>query len=315
MTKVILPNEQYLQKEFVESRIVRIMEPELEWMNFLPKVRTDSKAIWASREKYSAESDPNARAPRLRTAGSRFVQVTVANLEEISATVAPLGLEIRIDEDAVRFPEGIDMINRAYTRAAYWMAKQINTEIIYALVNGVYQETVGDSFTGKTTGAWSEEGGSNARNPIEDLQLLLQDFERDEYPYELTDVYIHKQNFGELLNYLVNLNVAQGEREAVFGVPDFKKRALHIPVLGINVHRVKGGLNEGSILGVDSRFSPATYYYGVNPKYPQATENNLGFHINKYVEDETHDTVFQMWTEYAILVKEPYAGIYAAAGI
>ncbi|HOK93807.1 MAG TPA: hypothetical protein PLN03_13420 [Spirochaetota bacterium] len=312
MTKVTLPNEQYLQKDFVEARIARIMEPELEWMNFLPKVKVDSKAIWASREKYSAESDPAARAPRMRTAGSRFVQVSVSNLEEISTTMTPLGLEIRIDEDAIRFPEGIDMINRAYTRAAYWMAKQINNEIIYALKTGVYKEQSGDRFHDKNTPAWSED---SSRNPIEDLQLLLRDFERDEYPYELTDVYVHKDNFGELLNYLVNLDVAQGERQAVFGMPDFKKQALNIPVLGVNVHKVRGGMDEGSILGVDARFSPATYYYGVNPKYPQTTENNLGFHLNKYVEEETHDTIFQMWCEFAILVKEPYAGIYAVSGI
>jgi len=137
MPKIVLPNEQYLQKDFVEAKIVSIMEPELEWMAFMPKVQADSKAVWATREPTSAASDTARRAPRARTAGSKFVKVGVTNLEEISTTMASYGLEIRIDEDAVRFAEGIDMIDRAYRRAAYWLANDIIQRSVLPLLQGL----------------------------------------------------------------------------------------------------------------------------------------------------------------------------------
>lgn len=304
---VQLPNDKYLQKDFVEARIVTMIEPELQWMEFMPKVQVDSKAIWATKEPTTAATDTKRRKPRLRTAGSRFVKIGISNLEEISTTMASFGLEIRIDEDAIRFPEGLDMINRAYTRAAYWLAQEVNEVIGTALVAGVYQLTTGDKFYDKSTPAWSD---TTNRKPIGDLQLLLADMERDGYPYELSDVYLHKDNYDEMLAYLMSLSVDQGERQAIWGTPQFKAASIDLPVLGITAHRMRFAVAEGKVLGLDKRFSPATYYYSKNPKYPQATENNIGFHLYKYEDDDTHDTVFQMWLEYGTLVKEPYAGAY-----
>jgi len=143
----------------------------------------------------------------------------------------------------------------------------------------------------------------------------MADMEQDEYPYELTDVYLHKDNYDELLKYLMTLDVVKGERETIWGMPNFKTPTVDMPVLGMKAHRMRRGTIEGSVLGLDARFSPATFYYARNPKYPQAEENALGFHLNTYVDNDTHDTVFQLWLEYAILVKEPYAGIYAATGV
>lgn len=305
--KITLPNDKYLQSDFVESRIVNMILPELEWMDFMPKVQVDSKAVWGTKEPTTAATDSKRRRPRLRTAGSRFVKIEVSNLEEISTTMASFGLEIRIDEDAVRFAEGLDMINRAYTRAAYWLAQEVNMVIGDALVDGVYTEGATDKFYSKSTPVWSD---TTNRKPITDLQLLLSDMERDGYPYELTDVYLHKDNYDEVLNYLVNINVNQGERQAIWGTPNFKTAAIELPVLGVTAHRMRFSVEEGKVLGLDKRFSPATYYYSRNPKYPQTTENSIGFHLHKYDDDDTHDTVFQMWLEYGTLVKEPYAGIY-----
>ncbi len=304
---VQLPNDKYLQSDFVESRIVRMIEPELQWMDFMPKVQVDSKAVWATKEPTTAATDTKRRKPRLRTAGSRFVKIGISNLEEISTTMASFGLEIRIDEDAVRFAEGLDMINRAYTRAAYWLAQEVNTVIGDALVAGVYHQTTGNKFYDKSTPVWSD---ATNRKPVGDLQLMLADMERDGYPYELTDVYLHKDNYDEMLAYLMNISVDQGERQAIWGTPNFKTAAISLPVLGITAHRMRFSILEGKVLGLDSRFSPATYYYSKNPKYPQTQENNIGFHLYKYEDDDTHDTVFQMWLEYGTLVKEPYAGSY-----
>lgn len=315
--KVVLPNEQFLQKDFVEARILRIMEPELEWLTgFMPQVQSTAKAVWTTKEVTSAKSDAKRRAPRLRTAGSKFVKMSISQLEEVSTTLATLGLQMTIDEDAVRYAEGIDEMQRAYNRAAYWLLDQVNTEFGAALTGGVYQVTGSDNFGGKTTPAWSVKTGENVRDPVEDLMLLAQDMERDEYPYGLTDVYVHKQNYWELMHFLKNLQVTTEEKKAIWGMPDIKAPQISIPVVGnVAVHKMVNGVVEGGILGLDRRFPAGTFYYARNPKYPTTTDNKIGFHINRFEDQETHDTVFQMWLEFGILVKEPYAGIYASTGI
>ncbi len=314
-TKVTLPNEQYLQTDFIEARIMRILDPELEWLNFMNKVQSTSKAIWTTKEIYNAKNDPKRRKPRIRTPGSKFVKVSVSQLTEISTTMATEGLEIRIDEDAIRYTEGIDEIQRAYTKAAYWLVDSVNYQFGVALMGGVYPGTEAgfNSFSGKGTPAWSDLTG---RKPVGDLMLLARDMERDEYPYELTDVYLNKTNYWELMDYLINLNVGVNEKKEIWGMPNTQSTQVSIPVVGnVKVHKMKSAITEGSILGLDTRFSPATFYYGINPKYPQATENNMGFHVHRYEDDETHDTIIQMWLEFGILVKETYGGIALASGV
>ncbi len=312
--KVVLPNEQFLQKDFVEARIMRIMEPELEWLTgFMPQVQSTAKAVWTTKEVTSAKSDVKRRAPRLRTAGSKFVKMSISQLEEVSTTLATLGLQMTIDEDAVRYAEGIDEMQRAYNRAAYWLLDQVNSEFGVALTGGVYRETSGDNFYGKSTGVWSNK---DTRDPVEDLMLIAQDMERDEYPYSLTDVYVNKTNYWELMHFLKNLQVETEEKKAIWGMPDIKAPQISIPVVGnVKVHKMMNGVTDGAILGLDTRFPAGTFYYARNPKYPTTTENTIGFHINRFEDQETHDTIFQMWLEFGILIKEPYAGIYASSGI
>jgi hypothetical protein len=313
--KVTLPNEQFLQKDFIEARIVSIMNPELEWLGFMNKVQSNSKAIWATKEIYNAKNDPKVRKPRLRTSGSKFAQVSVSQLTEVSTTMATEGLEIRIDEDAIRYTEGIDEIDRAYTKAAYWLVDSINSQFGAALSSGVYQGDVAENnnFSTKATPVWS---AVDTRNCVGDLMLLAMDVERDDYPYELTDVYLNKTNYWELMQFLTTLKVGVDEKKEIWGMPDMKTPVISIPVLGgVKVHKVRQAITEGALLGLDTRFSPATFYYGVNPRYPQSTANNMGFHVNRYVEESSHDTVIQMWLEFGILVKETYAGIYRSTGI
>ena len=305
MTKVYLSNEVYLQKDFVADHIVNIMAPALEWAPLMPKVRADSKAIWALREPTSAASDTARRAPRAHTAGSKFVKVGITGLEEISTTMASYGLEIRIDEDAVRYAEGIDSIDRSFRRVAYWLTSDINDRIGVTLCTGVRQSAAGDKFFDKSTPEWS----SPAADPIGDLQLLVADMEHDEYPYELTDVFLNKENFDELQKYLMSLDVVKAEREEIFGLPNFKMASVNVPVLGLRLHRTRS-VPKGSLVGIDGRQHPSSYYYSLDPRFAASQDNDLGFNVHSYVDEDSHDTVFQFWVDYAVLVKEPLAGIY-----
>jgi hypothetical protein len=215
------------------------------------------------------------------------------------------GLEIRIDEDAVRYSEGIDMIDRSFRRVAYWLTRDINDRIGAILCSDIRQLQAGDRFYDKLTPVWSSPSAS----PIEDLQLLVADVEQDEYTYELTDVYLNKDNFDELQKYLMTLDVVKAEREEIFGLPNFKMASVHVPVLGLTVHRTRS-VPEGTLVGIDGRQPPASYYYGLDPRFAAGQDNNLGFNLNSYEDEDNHDTVFQFWVDYAVLVKEPLAGIH-----
>ncbi len=297
----------YLQKDFVADHIVSIMNPALEWHPLLPKVKADSKAIWAMREPTSAASDTARRAPRVRTAGSKFVRVGVTALEEVTTSLQTYGLEIRVDEDAIRYTEGIDMIDRAYNRAAYYLVNDVNSQTGAALCSGIRQLKAGDRFFDKLTPVWSNPSA----DPVGDLQLLVADMEQDEYTYELTDVYLNKENYDELQKWILSLDVVKAERQDVWGLPNFKQAQVNIPVLGLTVHRTKS-VPEGHLVAIDGRQPPATYYYGINPKFAAGDSNDIGFNLHSYVDEDSHDTVFQFWTDFAVLAKEPLAGLYYA---
>ena len=53
----------------------------------------------------------------------------------------------------------------------------------------------------------------------------------------------------------------------------------------------------------------------VDGKKTTKTVDNIGFSFNKYVDDESHDTVMQFWLDQVCVVKEPKAGRYLNSGI
>lgn len=317
MVKVTLPNDQFLNPDFVETKVLELLKPKLIWLPFVARVEVDAKGIRYRREKASPAGDPEMRLPRPITPGARFPTVSISQLEEDAARIGRRGFEVRISEDAREAPEGIDEIARAYERVAYYLAMAVNMDIGETIFNGVRQA---DDITGLTfpVGAkWDAESGAK---PIEDLLALADAMEQPYMPYQLTDVFLHAENYRELARYLLNLNVEQDAKEKMWGVPSFTDDTIKVPVLGLTVHRVPksaataGGIALDTVLGLDKNFPAATYYYTRSKVYETKTENDIGFSLHHYTDDETHDEVFQMWVDYVVVVKEPGAGI-AADGI
>jgi len=303
MTNVTLPNEDFLQKEFVESEIFEILEPQLYFLDFLPKIQADAKSVAFKFEDTSASSDPKKRKLRDLTPGATFAKVTVSDMKAGSAIITRAGVEIRIDENAVQYAEGVDEINRAYRRAAYYLAESVNSKILAAIVAGVTTSTT--AFNPAVE--WSDP----AAKCVEDLIDIGEDLDREGYPYQMTDAYIHSKEYYDLLRHLTFLDTGTEKQKTVFGVPDITQPTVTIPVLGnVAVHKLKSSMTTQDILVFDRNFPCGTYYYAVNPKYPMETENDIGFHVNTYDDEETHDTVFQLWIDSSIAIKEAYAAIF-----
>jgi hypothetical protein len=301
MPNVTLPNEEFLVKEWVETKVYEIMEPQLHFLDFLPQVQIPAKSVTYKYETTSAATDTKKRKLRDLTPGAKFARVSVTNLSQASAIISREGVEIAIDEDAQQYAEGIDELNRAYRRAAYYLAESINLKIFNTLVAGVTTSTT--HFNPAIE--WSDPSA----NPIKDLIDIGEDLDRE--PYQLTDAYIHSNEYYDLLRHLTFLDVGNEQQKALFGVPNIQHPTITIPVLGnVMVHKLKTGITTQDILVCDRNFPAGTYYYAVNPKYPQAVENNIGFHMNRFDVDATHETIFQFWVDSTIAVKEPYAAIY-----
>lgn len=303
MPNVTLPNVDYLRKDFVEDEVFKIMNPLLEFLDFLPKIKANAKSISYRHEDTSAATDPKKKKLRNLTPGAKFAKVTVSDLKRGAAIISREGVEIRIDEDAQQYAEGVDEIDRAYRRAAYYLAESVNTKIINAITAGVTTTTT--KFDPKVE--WSDPSAK----PITDLQHVMRDMKRVGYPYKMTDVYIDSSRYFDLMEYLTNLDITGEKQRTVFGVPDMLKTEITIPVLGnAGIHMVDSGMDAQDIIVIDRNFPAGTYYYAVNPKFEQTVENDVGFHMHKFDDNDTHETAFQFWIDSTIAIKEPYAAIY-----
>jgi hypothetical protein len=108
--------------------------------------------------------------------------------------------------------------------------------------------------------------------------------------------------------------------------------SIQIPVVRCNVHGLLSGLDEGTLLGVDSQHPCGTVYYNNDPDYAipsiryesvnpvngettMKTVDNFGLNIHSYKEDSSHDYVVQMWIDNVFALKEAYAVTYLSSGI
>lgn len=313
MTQVSMPNDRFLTKEFVIPTVFEIMNPYLAFFDFLPKVKADSRAVKYKTETTSQSGDPKKKTPRTRTPGSKFTYLDISQFTMQTALLDNRGFAIRIDEDAVQYAEGVDEINRAYSRVAYWLGEYLNTEIATTLDAGATASSV------TPTKVWSDmTDGKHVR----DLIAMAEAMDREGYPYQQTDVFVEKTNFYELQQFLVNVTAGDLKQREILGMPVITKDMMTIPAAQCNIRKLKSGLTHGTALSMDGRNPAATIYYNNNPQYaPQQvtyqtiidfkpvtqTIDNFGFSFNSYKDDETHDTVMQFWVDFRAVVKEPYA--------
>lgn len=302
MPNVVSPNEEYLETTFVEEEILELINPRLYFMGLLPKVQTNSKAVAFKYEGTSAASDPKRKKPRDLTPGAHYAKVTISNLRVGSAVLSDEGVEIRIDSDARRYTEGLDEIDRAYKRAAYYLAHSVNSKIYSAISANVTTSTT--MFDPPVE--WSDPSA----RPLEDLIDISEDLDQEEYLYEMTDIFVHKKEYFDLVRYLTFVDVGSEKQKEIFGKPNVKN-AITIPVLDdAMVHNLKSTMVTQDILVFDRNNPAGTYYYSIDPEYQTENENDLGFNINRFMDEETHELVFQLWIESSVAVKEPNAAIF-----
>jgi hypothetical protein len=312
MTQISGTNDRFLSKDVVLSEIMRIMEPELVFLGVIPYVDSGGENPTYG-VKGSKSADAKKQTPRLKTPSSRFPEVEITRITKKSAVLSEEGLSIRLDKDAIQKKAGIDMIMDSFQTVGYWMAQARNTTFYTTM-------RAGGTDAGMTpTAQWSEATAT----PIEDMRGFKNGFKREGYPYRLTDAYVEMTNFNEMEGYLLQSDIAQYRDAAMTGSGSSQ---FVIPIEGKPTLRgLFSSVTHGDILGLDRNHPGASVFYYNDPQFsvPQITfetvegssvvsktVQNFGLSTHRYFEDDTHDTVIQIWYDNVIVVKDAYSIIY-----
>lgn len=310
-------NARFLKPALVLSEVMRIMEPNLIWLNLIPFVDTGGLPIVYG-EQGTASSDALKQTPRVMTPSSGFPEVEISRMTKKTAITKAEGLSVRFDKSALTLPSGVSMIRDSINKVAYWLVEYLNAQI-YATLDA------GSTDSGITvSGQWSAATSA----PQQDLDNFVDSMIREGYPYRMSDVFIENANFKELKAYM-----AASERpidyNAVAGRP--KQDMISMPG-GYDVHRVMSSVTHGDMLGIDAvggRGASALYYNNDSMFMTPATVSyetvvggsivtksvpNFGLSTHQYFEDATHDTVVQLWIDQVTKVKDAY-GIVSENGI
>lgn len=305
-------NERFLQSPTVLSEILRVMEPDLAFMDVIPMVDSGGQPVVYGK-KAAKSSDAMKQTPQLRTPSSKFPEIQFSRMTKDTAILNKEGLAIRIDEDALRLPAGADMIMDAYQNAGYWLAEYMNSTI-YTIIRA------GGTDAGMTpTAIWSDE----AATPMTDLRTVKNAMKREGYPYRVTDFYVYDDNLNELEEFLSQSDIAQYRDAAL----NSSGGSIVLPMEGKPViHGLFSGVSDGELLAVDRTHQTwASMYYWNDPKYSvpsisyqtvtdgkpvTKTVPNFGLNTYQYFEDDTHDTVIQVWMDYTVKVKDAYGCLY-----
>lgn len=313
MSQISGQNEKFLRREFVVPTIFEIMDPYLVFLDIIPKIKADARAITYKQEPYSNSTDPKKKTPRARSPSSKWAYVEISQMEQKAGILNRQGIAVKVDEDAIDFVEGIDEIQRAYNKVGFWLAENLNSSIATALIAGA------------TTPTWTPvdywSNYASTASPVKDLIALEEQMEREGYPYRFTDAFVNKTNWYELKQYLTAINVADGKQSGVLGMPETSKSIINVPVVGVDIHKLLSGIDEGGILALDRNNPAGTLFYNNSPRYSTETVSyktrdgaksvpNFGFNFNQYTDPETHEVIMQFWFDQTFVVKEPYAVLY-----
>lgn len=312
MTQITASNEQFLSREFIIPKIFELMNPYLSFLDLLEKVKSPARSVQFKKETVSDASDTKKAYPRKRSPSAKWTYVDITPMSVDSAILSKEGFAVRIDEDALQYIEGVDEIKRAYRKMSYWLAESLNDRAGDSIIAGA---TTPDSWT--PAAVWSDAGAK----PVEDLRKLKYKIKRDGYAYRLTDVLLNDTNMEELEGYLSSLVTNDAKQAQVYGNPVVSNDSIQIPIVG-TVRSLMSAIPEGELLGMDRNNPAATLYYNNNPKYSvdqinyrgpdgqYKTVPNFGFNVKTFEDNESHDTIIQMWFDNTIVVKEPYAVLH-----
>jgi len=309
MTEISGTNARFLNTPTILSEVMRVMEPQLVFLDLIPRVDTEGNPVVYGK-KGSRSADGQKQTPAPITPSSEFPEVQITRMTKETALTTTEGLSFRVDQSALDQKTGQDIIMDSIQTIGYWMAEYLNGEIYSAL-------DAGSTDAGITPAQWS----LGTATPIVDLLAFKNSMKVDGYPYRMTDMFVEAVNFNELEGFLIGSDIPE-YRGAVVNAP--LQDALVLPIEGKPViHSMASGVTHGDIMGLDRNHqTAATLFYHNSPAFSTPgtiqyvtseagkevtkTVTNFGLSSNQFYDNEHHQAVVQLWCDFVVKVKDAY---------
>jgi len=326
----VLPKDSFLRPEFQARDLDELLDSLLIFDDILPKQTVDATTFSYQIETNGAgtgvRGSPGADVKKeyapLRADGSEFSYVSVSPLEMAVGVLQARGVAFKMTEAARGDHERlkIDPLARTRKRVAYWLAEQINSEMVTSLTNDFSMTNSDDngmedimshstdfgteSTVGHLCGTISDtyhwdQPDANPIRDILDLQTVFED--QDGYNYNMTDVYMRYRDLHLISTFCTEIG-ADWVRDPLGGFTASN-------IAGITFHGLKNvagfptTAGDGYIMALDRNNPAGQTYQSFSSEFPQA--NNMSFH--SYMDDATHDFHYQMFYTRGTVVVEPKA--------
>jgi len=326
----VLPKDSFLRPEFQARDLDELLDSLLVFDDFIPKQTVDATTFSYQIEtdgagtgtRASGGSDVKKEYAPLRADGSEFSYVSVSPLEMAVGVLQARGVAFKLTEAARGDHEKlkIDPLARTRKRVAYWLAEQINAEMVANMTNDFSitntddtgmedimshstdfgtETTIGHLAGSLDSTYYWDEADANPIRDILDLQTVFED--QDGYNYNMTDVYMRFRDLHLLSTFCTEVG-ADWVRDPLGGFTASN-------IAGITFHGLKNvagfptTVGDGYIMAVDKNNPVGQTYQSFSSEFPQA--NNMSFH--SYMDDATHDYHYQMFYTRGTVVVEPKA--------
>lgn len=313
-------NDRWLTSEYALRTVYPKMEPELFWLDMFPSYKEDQPTFLYETDTTGASGDSKKKKPSMMRVGAKFPEIDISNEAVTPEAIKASGFAIRLPSDLLRGPPNAirNQYLKAYNRAGQWLAEALNTEIITAMKAGA------TTPTWTPTATWD----SASATPSKDLILLKAQMHREGYPFKLNQTFVNYTNFNELEICLASVDSSGNARAVWNAIQKPDDRTLVEPYSGVPVTYLNNsGLDEGYILGIDTRNPVVEIHYYNNPAFGsqnirvQAGQNdagnpifktvkNFGLGFDSYVEPDTKDTVLQFLYDFKPVVTNSYGILY-----
>ena len=295
-----LDPRQILQPGILEGIVNKKLEQNLDFKDMFPVVRTDALSFAYFTDLTTAGADIAAGTQALPSELMELGQLDEIETSSIAVSYGGMerfGYQMRFSKRQLREAAIIDEISRAVDRAAFGIAKKMNDDIISAI-----------AANGQSLGNGAADWAAAGATPVEDLLTFKNASMVEGYPYELTDMFLHQNNYFELMKYIQGIDI-NWVQSPFGGMAD-------LPVInGVKLHNViSTQVTEDAYYGMDARFPGITIYEFVDSD-KSVIENG---HVNMNVFEEErypYNTVVEMFVERGLAAKLPYALYYDSDGL
>lgn len=295
-----LDPRQILQPGILEGIVNKKLEQNLDFKDMFPVVKTDALSFAYFTDLTTAGADITSGAmatPAPLLELGELDEIETSSIDVAYGGMSRFGFQMRFSKRQLREAAIIDEISRAIDRASFNIAKKMNDDIIASIVAN------GQSL-GNAAADWAAAGAT----PVEDLLTFKNASMVEGYPYELTDMFLHQNNYFELMKYIqgIDINWVASPFGAMADLPEIN---------GVKLHNVRSAqLVEDSYIGMDARFPGITIYEYVDSS--KSTMENGHVNINVFEEERyPYNTVVEIFAERGLAPKLPYALFYDSDGL